>query len=412
MLSKVKNGTAASKAVLLTMLLGAGFAIFFTRGGERSGMDLVNKDLEEPMPDPLSAIKRYHEVVEADMPSVDSLGFMPRCDRIVMYHDQKGNGLGAQVLRVFDAYMLAMQTNSTLLIARQMYWNYGCDLYVTWECYFESLTPYCMDSKNQLRRVDTMISPEKCDTFRAATYKDSDCLVIADTIAEDQLYHVVHDGETQIGHEKAFEEVKKNMKHVWKPNRNIQERTSDAMQRIDLRPDEFVGLHIRRGDKALEVPLIPLESYAEIVRMCDPAISKIFLATDDGSIIWELRDLLPEYAIYTFADPQSTGHLQRNANEDPMRQTVLSTMSLVAEIDILRQAKYFIGTYSSNIGRLLAVLRDKDIRTSISMDVAWSSGVAWRSFNTDYCMGYHPKQGYCEWKRKHEELIDEDGFFF
>lgn len=109
--------------------------------------------------DPNTAIKKYHEAVEQDMPDPDSIGFIPSCQRVVMYHDQKGNGLGAQVLRVLDSYLLARQLNATLLVARQMYWNYGCDMYLTWECYFEPVTPYCEGSDGELRRVSRAQMP-------------------------------------------------------------------------------------------------------------------------------------------------------------------------------------------------------------------------------------------------------------
>lgn len=102
---------------------------------------------------PLQAIKEYHAEVELETPIPEDLRRIPSCGRVVIYHDQKGNGLGAQVLRVLDTYLLAYRTNSTLLVARQMYWNYGCDLFVTWDCYFEPVTPYCIGSNDELQRV-------------------------------------------------------------------------------------------------------------------------------------------------------------------------------------------------------------------------------------------------------------------
>mmetsp|Transcript_1057 Transcript_1057/g.3282 ORF Transcript_1057/g.3282 Transcript_1057/m.3282 type:complete len:421 (-) Transcript_1057:100-1362(-) len=361
--------------------------------------------------DPLLAIKRYHQSVEKEMPDPETLELVPSCSRVVMYHDQKGNGLGAQVLRVFDAYLLAYKMNATLLIARQMFWNYGCDLYITWECYFDPLTPYCVGLDGELRRVDTMVSPDSCDIFRIDSYQGERCMHIADSIAEDQLYHLVHDDDKKPIDE-VFDNMKRFVRNVWKPNKSIRDNTQDSMRQMNLIPGQYVGLHIRRGDKALEVPLIPLEDYAHAVKISGSNATTIFLATDDGSILWELKQLLPGYKIFTFADPSSTGHLQRTANEAALRGTVLSTMSLVAEIDILRQAEYFIGTYSSNIGRLLAVLRDRPTETSISMDVSWSPGVAWRSFNTEYCKGTKFHKAFCEWKETQNIQIDDAGFYF
>lgn len=145
-----------------------------------------------------------------------------------------------------------------------------------------------------------MVSPEYCDAFREKTYKDKKCLLIADMTAEDELFKMI---QRTTKPEEAFQILKERITDVWKPNLGIRQKTENALQRMNLEKNDFVGMHVRRGDKALEVPLVPLEEYAEAVRLSGSKSKKIFLATDDGSIIWELRDILPEYTIYTFANP-------------------------------------------------------------------------------------------------------------
>ena len=47
-------------------------------------------------------------------------------------------------------------------------------------------------------------------------------------------------------------------------------------------------------------------------------------------------------------------------------------ISLLADLETLRQAEYVVCTFSSNIGRLLQSIRDTPVETVVSLDKALS----------------------------------------
>ncbi len=123
----------------------------------------------------------------------------------------------------------------------------------------------------------------------------------------------------------------------------------------------------------------------------------MFVATDDGAILKELRTLLGvgRLVIALPGTEARTGHFQIHVNQGYMKQNRGAVYALLADVTALKDATWFIGTFSSNFGRMVHVLRKASPRTSISLDDQWSPGVAWRTFGKPYCLSADANKMYC-----------------
>jgi hypothetical protein len=162
---------------------------------------------------------------------------------------------------------------------------------------------------------------------------------------------------------------------------------------------QYVGVHLRRGDKQKEVRLPPVSAYVAAVEAVSPPSASVFIASDDGRALRELRRALEargRVVLALGAASARAGHVQAVTNRAATKHNRPLVEALLAEVHALAAADWFVGTFSSNLGRLVHVLRDeKDPETSISLDTRWAPGVAYRTFGTRYCDADDAHPGYC-----------------
>lgn len=133
-------------------------------------------------------------------------------------------------------------------------------------------------------------------------------------------------------------------------------------------PQEYLGFHIRRGDKHIEQDLIGISIYlnkAEVI--CNTR--NAFILTDDYKVITETKKLYPEWSIYSLCNESETGYehaLFKKENKSTIKDAHLN---LFASIDILSHSKYFIGTFGSNPGMFLGM--KMNTLNSLSIDINW-----------------------------------------
>ena len=91
----------------------------------------------------------------------------------------------------------------------------------------------------------------------------------------------------------------------------------------------------------------------------DPEINTVFIATDDVGAIDMVYDLLidspiKKMSIITFATEKNTGYDQQKFNKTmSQEESFLSNVSFIVDFSALIQAKYYIGTVTSNITRFV-----------------------------------------------------------
>jgi len=157
-------------------------------------------------------------------------------------------------------------------------------------------------------------------------------------------------------------------------------RHSEEVQRVIRAQDKFldgikpyISLHIRRGDKVAErtkeAEAIPLSQYVKQVTDIHPDIKNVFIASDDYSVIKEIREIAPSrWSIITFCKPNATGYDQARFNWEDGNAKKQQMLDLFIDLHFLIESEFYIGTYSSNISRLIALIKGKGACKSLDVD--------------------------------------------
>lgn len=144
-------------------------------------------------------------------------------------------------------------------------------------------------------------------------------------------------------------------------------------------PSSYIGVHVRRGDKSQEVPLVPIERFTSAIQEMSSTVGSntVFLATDDASVHSALQTQLgssfkiieqPRLAAEAY---QLRGDAARSM-EPPFGEAEEEKSVLIDVAGLVRSAG-FIGTASSNIDRLVYFQRDTS-KPTVSLDEGGNDG--------------------------------------
>ncbi|CAH1803122.1 unnamed protein product [Owenia fusiformis] len=172
------------------------------------------------------------------------------------------------------------------------------------------------------------------------------------------------------GHHKQPElwVVSQLVKYLYELNSNFKKRLQKTKEWIGYK-HPIVGVHIRRGDKIREAPPVPTHTYMEhVARYYEHTPnaeheSLVYLASDDANVYNETTN---EYKAYRFVyiDPSTTGRKLDRA---------------VADLFLLADSDFFVGTFSSSFGRLIHELRQQKYEDGVCMGVSLDRGYHYNS---------------------------------
>ena len=153
---------------------------------------------------------------------------------------------------------------------------------------------------------------------------------------------------------------------------HVDKLVQDILKRSKI-PVDNIGLafHIRRGDKVAgprkESRAYSAGEYIErFFNQSSIALGEqsdfgdCFLATDDYSVVTELNDAIRKYKIpckklWTLTPP---GYKSTWQDRDEI-------LGFLAQVHVLVRATYFVGSFTSNVGGLVALLRGCHLHTSV-----------------------------------------------
>eukprot|EP00756_Hemistasia_phaeocysticola_P053853 Hpha_TRINITY_DN29800_c0_g1::TRINITY_DN29800_c0_g1_i1::g.2875::m.2875/K00717/FUT8; glycoprotein 6-alpha-L-fucosyltransferase len=124
-------------------------------------------------------------------------------------------------------------------------------------------------------------------------------------------------------------------------------------------PNKIIGIHVRHGDKHLEMKLLPLSMYmraAEKMRDKEPDLRDIFISTEDPNVLLEAREYTPRWRFFW------TEH-ERSNEGSPKDYAALIGPSALAELSIVNLliqsevCTHWVGTDKSNWNRLINEMR-------------------------------------------------------
>lgn len=157
------------------------------------------------------------------------------------------------------------------------------------------------------------------------------------------------------------------VENIWRYQPRVFEAIELKKSAIKL-PSEYIGVHIRGGDKVTEHKLFSVDDYMDKLKSLSDC-KNVYVATDDYNNIIAIQKY-KDYNIYTLCESKSNGHVQ--SNFDSLNKIIKqeALIDLFADVNILSNATHFIGTYSSNIGMFLGMKKSESTCYCLDFD-AW-----------------------------------------
>lgn len=164
-------------------------------------------------------------------------------------------------------------------------------------------------------------------------------------------YDIFHKMRSQEVNDILLHECRLASFNIYKYNNRTQQAINERISTLPYH-DNYVALHVRRGDKITETTFIDTKEYIKTLQQHSNC-KRIFVATDDFAIFRELQTTYPDYEFFTLSREERHGYDQRTFETYPPQQKESEMYNLFADIEMLANAEYFVGTLSSNIGMYL-----------------------------------------------------------
>ncbi len=158
------------------------------------------------------------------------------------------------------------------------------------------------------------------------------------------------------------------LEHIWDLQPSVRREVDAKIARLEL-PDEYIGFHIRRGDKVIETPGVATEDYFRAAEE-HTRVRSVVIATDDYRAVREARDGFPAWTVYTLCDEEARGHDQLRFDSQTRAEIYGDIVTLLADAELLFSAGSTFVTYTANMGMFLGMRRGHAERPDIhSLDV-------------------------------------------
>ena len=162
--------------------------------------------------------------------------------------------------------------------------------------------------------------------------------------------------------------LRKILKFNEKTTGYIEERKSEMNLPVD-----YIAVHIRRGDKIVsrEMKELGLSLYIDAVKGKKHISRNVFIATDDSSVKDELKSILVAegFNVYCNTAVTQTGFDESLFNTKDKKSRYIDTLNMLLDMDILIHSSFFIGTYTSNVSRIVPLY--VGFEKSLSLDDEW-----------------------------------------
>ena len=189
-----------------------------------------------------------------------------------------------------------------------------------------------------------------------------------------ESFQRMHSGDflSQYSEGELLNAVSNSFKKFYKYNALTQNSISEKKQYINI-PDNYISIHIRRGDKIVtgEMEDISLNIYVDAIRKYSYINNNIYIATDDVTVISYISKKLSDIDIKIYYNKENKlkGFDEKtyNLKSDSVRRD--EVLNMLFDMDMMINSSFFIGTFSSNVGCVVAMYLGLDKCQSI--DVSW-----------------------------------------
>lgn len=155
------------------------------------------------------------------------------------------------------------------------------------------------------------------------------------------------------------------IKLTWVYSPKVQ-REIEMLRASLMLPNKYIGLHIRSGDKFIEASKQAEDSYIKkAIELGD--CRNAFVLTDDYSVLETLLRKYPEWHFYTLCEEEERGYYHKEFSKQSNQTKAKLLIRLFASMDIISEAEFFIGTFSSNPGMFLGMRMEPNKTFSIDV---------------------------------------------
>lgn len=264
-------------------------------------------------------------------------------------------------------------------------WLWNSRIKKGWEDYFE---PTLDCSNNPFSAQDKVYTNEK-PWMGKIYYKPREFFTFYYRQILNSIYHILHPYHLltkdifenmrskeyiyDILGKNAFSLMAASFQQMYILNNNTKEKLRERINYIGI-PCGYIGVHIRRGDKitSKEMQEIHLDKYVNAIISHKEISSNVYISTDDTSIIKRIKDKLHSFGfnIYYNSLNNSTGFIEAEFNSASKQKRQEETLNVLLDMEVLVRSKFFIGTYTSNLSRVVPFFLGLD--KCISLDNDWN----------------------------------------
>lgn len=133
---------------------------------------------------------------------------------------------------------------------------------------------------------------------------------------------------------------------TWRFNEETEREVRPLIRQAAL-PDNYAGCQIRGGDKYTEFDLVDPAAYIQALEKRGN-VRDVFVLTDDYRIFRQLQKDCPAYAWHTLCLPSEHGYYHRDFTRNSRTALHRQLIRLLASMEVLCHASFFIGTRTSN----------------------------------------------------------------
>uniref|UniRef100_A0A8D0H842 Alpha-(1,6)-fucosyltransferase n=1 Tax=Sphenodon punctatus TaxID=8508 RepID=A0A8D0H842_SPHPU len=259
----------------------------------------------------------------------------------------KGCGYGCQLHHVVYCFMIAYGTQRTLILESQN-WRYATG---GWETVFRPVRETCTDRSGSTtghwsgeandKDVQVVELPIVDSLHPRPPYLP---LAIQEDLA-DRLIRVHGDP--------AVWWVSQFVKYLIRPQPWLEKEIEEATRKLGFK-HPVIGVHVRRTDKVgTEAAFHPIEEYMVhveerfqlLARRMRIDKKRVYLATDDPSLLQEAKSKYPHYEFISDNSISWSAGLHNRYTENSLRGVIL-------DIHFLSQADFLVCTFSSQVCRV------------------------------------------------------------
>lgn len=160
---------------------------------------------------------------------------------------------------------------------------------------------------------------------------------------------------------------KKIIEKTWIYKPDIDYRVHQYIDSINLN-EEYLGIHIRGGDKVIEYDLQDVDTYITKLEKLSN-IRTAFVLTDDYRLFETLEKNYQSWKFKTLCNKSEHGYFHNEFISKSDYKTIQEQhIKLFASMDILAKSHIFVGTFSSNPGMYLGMRMDKNKTFGVDFD--------------------------------------------